>query len=113
MLRTLYKACSYLIVALGTTHLIFTFFNYDQISLDAFWFAGSGFAIIFAGFLNLSLIKVNERTVRVLCILANLICTALFAVALPLLRQPQVLVGLLLFAFATAAAFAARKGLDL
>jgi len=109
MMRTLYKICAYLIVALGTIHLAFTFFNYDHFTLNAFWFAGAGFAIIFAGFLNLALLKVNETTVRFLCILANLICTILFAVALPLLQQPQVLIGLLLFAFATTAAFLERR----
>ena len=110
-MKTAYKICSWLAVALGCAHLLFTFHDYDEYSLDAFWFFGSGLAIVFAGFLNLANLSAGgrDRLTRVLCVVADAACALLFAAALPLLRQPQVLVGVALFAFATIAA--ARTGM--
>lgn len=60
-------------------------------------------AIILAGFLNVAAIRVGgkDRVVKYLCLTANLIFAALFAAALCLFAQPQVFVGLALFAIAT------------
>jgi hypothetical protein len=110
MLRTLHTVCTYLIIALGVTHLLFTFHDYDAFTLRALWFAGAGFAIMFAGFLNLSLLRLAARDalVRTLCVVANLICASLFGAALWLMQQPQVFVGVALFAVAAIASLAAR-----
>lgn len=109
-MKTAYKICSWLVVALGCAHLLFTLHDYDEVSLRAFWFFGAGLSIVYAGFLNLALLRIGgrDRIVRLLCLMANAANTLLFAVAIPLLRQPQVFIGLLLFAFATLAA--ARAG---
>jgi hypothetical protein len=105
-----YKICSWLIVALGCAHLLFTLHDYDQFSMRAFWFFGSGLAIVFAGFLNVALIRDGGRdhVIKLLCLITNVACALLFAAALMLMRQPQVFVGVALFAFVTVAAFLTR-----
>ena len=104
-----YKICSWLIVALGCAHLAFTFRDYDRFSLDAMWFAGSGLALVFAGFLNVAHLRAGGRdpAVRALTLLTDALCALLFVAALSLMRQPQVFVGVALFALA--AVFAATE----
>jgi hypothetical protein len=111
MLKTIHTVCTYLIIALGLLHLLFTFHDYDAFTLRALWFAGAGFAIIFAGFLNLISLRLTQKETLVgaLCIIANVICAGLFAAALWLMQQPQVFVGVLLFTLAAAAAAARQK----
>ncbi len=97
-----YKIVAYLIVALGVAHQIFAARN-DHFSLNVLWFIGSGFAIIFAGFLNIAFLRIEPKDalVRALCVLTNLTNAALFAVAyFTVLDEPQVIVGILLFALA-------------
>lgn len=111
MLKTIHTVCTYLIIALGILHLLFTFHDYDAFTLRALWFASAGFAIMFAGFLNLILISLarKETLVRALCVIANVICAVLFGAALWLMQQPQVFVGVLLFTVAAVASLAARQ----
>jgi hypothetical protein len=111
MLKTIHTVCAYLIIALGVLHLLFTFHDYDAFTLRALWFAGAGFAILFAGFLNLILAGLarKEILVRTLCVLANLICASLFGAALWLMQQPQVFVGVALFAVAAVASLASGR----
>lgn len=111
MLKTVHTICTYLIIALGLLHLLFTFHDYDAFTLRALWFASAGFAIMFAGFLNLILLRLarKETLVRALCVIANVICASLFGAALWLMQQPQVFVGVLLFSIATIASLAARQ----
>ena len=102
-----YRIAAWLAVILGVVHLAFTLF-YDRFTLNALWFIGSGFAIIFAGFLNLALIRISpkNRFVRALCIIANLASTILFIVALlTVLQEPQVFVGIGIFALLTVFSF--------
>ena len=110
MLTAIHLLCAYLIIALGVLHLLFTFHDYGEFTLDALWFASAGFAIIFAGFLNLISARTAGRDalVRVLCFVSNLVVAALFVAALWLMRQPQVFAGVLLFAVAAVATLAAR-----
>ena len=114
MLKTIHTICTYLIIALGVLHLLFTFHDYDEFTLRALWFASAGFAIIFAGFLNLISIRLGGRDTlaRSLCFVSNLVVTALFVAALWLMRQPQVFAGVLLFAAAAVASLAARAPRD-
>ncbi|HEY0098856.1 MAG TPA: hypothetical protein VGB76_07870 [Pyrinomonadaceae bacterium] len=110
MLRTIHTACTYLIIALGVLHLLFTFHDYDAFTLGALWFAGAGFALMFAGFLNLVALRhaAGDGLVRALCVVANLICASLFGAALWLMQQPQVFVGVALFTVAAIASLAGR-----
>ena len=110
MLNRAYKICSWLIVALGCAHLLFTLHDYDEFSIRAFWFFGSGLAIVFAGFLNIALIRDGgrDRMIRALCLITNVATALLFAAALTLMRQPQVFAGVALFAFVAVAALLTR-----
>ncbi|HEX8068628.1 MAG TPA: hypothetical protein VF546_01665 [Pyrinomonadaceae bacterium] len=112
MLRTLHKIASYLIIALGGAHMLFTLHDYDSFDLDALWFFGAGVAIVFAGFINVILLGAagRERTARVLAVITNIFCLVMFAAALALLRQPQVFVGILLFAVATTGVLLPARG---
>ncbi|HEV2800095.1 MAG TPA: hypothetical protein VGW12_06350 [Pyrinomonadaceae bacterium] len=109
MLRTVHVVCAYLIIALGVAHLLFTFHDYDEFVLDALWFASAGFAIIFAGFLNLIATRTagRDKCVRLLCFVSNVVVAALFVAASWLMQQPQVFVGILLFVVAALATLAA------
>jgi len=102
MLSLAHKITSALIILLGILHCVFTAWNYDQFTLDAMWFFGTGVAIILAGFLNVTVIRTSggDRIVNLLCLTTNLAFVILFIVALMLLSQPQVLVGIALFAVA-------------
>ena len=98
-----YKIVTYLAIALGIVHLAFTLFA-DRFTLSTLWFVGSGFAIIYAGFLNLALIRISPKDwlVRTLCIIANLASTILFVVALlTVLQEPQVFIGIAIFSVLT------------
>lgn len=101
MLKTLYKISTYLVIALGIIHVLFTIQAYGRWTLNAMWFLGAGLALIFAGFLNLILIRDKglDPVVRLLCLIADTTCFLLFGAALFLLTEPQVYVGLALFAF--------------
>ncbi|MEJ7698588.1 MAG: hypothetical protein WKF71_02920 [Pyrinomonadaceae bacterium] len=98
-----YKIVAFLAIALGVVHIAFTA-CLSEFDIDALWFAGSGLTIVFAGFLNLVLIRTfpKDHLVRGLCITANLITTILFVVAvLTVLQEPQVVVGIVIFALLT------------
>jgi hypothetical protein len=107
MLSTAHKIITGLIIALGMLHVAFTFHDYDSFSLEALWFASAGVALILAGFLNLILLRGagKDKVVRLLCLLTNIIFAVMFALALFLLSQPQVFVGLALFATAAVTGF--------
>jgi len=111
MLKTAHTIVAYLIVALGIAHLGFTFIAYSRFSFGALWFIGSGLAIIFAGFLNIVLIRngAADNWTRTLCLIANTTSALLFALALTLFTEPQVFVGLGLFAFAAIATLMLRR----
>jgi hypothetical protein len=111
MLRTAHKIITGLIIALGSLHVLFTFHDFDSFSLRAMWFASAGIAIILAGFLNLILLRDvgKDRMVWMLCLLTNLFFAVLFAVALFLLNQPQVFLGVALFIIATITSYSISK----
>ncbi|MBA2619688.1 MAG: hypothetical protein H0U87_00660 [Acidobacteria bacterium] len=97
-----YKIVAYLIIVLGIAHQLFAALG-GKFNLNVLWFLGSGFAIIFAGFLNVALLRIEPKDtlVRALCAVTNVTVTVLFAVAyFTVLSEPQVIVGILLFALA-------------
>jgi len=75
------------------------------------WFLSAGLAIIFAGLLNLVLLRDDGKDsfVRLLCLIADSILFLLFGAALSILEEPQVYIGLMLLAFETVAAFTLGK----
>ena len=112
-MKAVHKISTGLIIALGLLHVLFTAHDYGEFTLRAMWFLGTGVAIILAGFLNVVLMRDvgRDRLVQWLCHLTNLTFTVLFTFALTLLSQPQVFVGVALFAVATISAFlSSRQG---
>ena len=103
MLRTLHKIITGLIIALGVLHIFVTFVDYDEFSLRALWFASAGIAIILAGFVNLILLRDlgKDKVVWLLCLCTNFIFAGMFAAVLFLMQQPQVFLGVALFAIAS------------
>ena len=111
MWKIIHKVTTGLIIALGFVHLAFTAMEYASFSLDALWFLGSGLAIVYAGFLNVAVIRStgDDRMVRVLGLIANLLLAGLFAATLSLMRPPQVFVGLALFVIAAVCVLARSR----
>lgn len=105
MLKRLHLICAALISALGLVHIGFTPFAYRQFTHNALWFAGAGLSLVLTGFLNVACARGEGRdgVVRWLALAADVSVFALFAVALSLMREPQVFVGLALSAFAAIA----------
>lgn len=85
---------------------------YGRLSPGAMWFAGAGLAMIFVGFLNISLARGagrGDRLVRALCYIANLI-TLVFGVLIVVVdSEPQVIFGLALIALMTVTGFLLKK----
>lgn len=110
MLRRVHQISTYLAIALGVVHLCFTPFAYRVFTHNTLWFFGAGMAIVYAGFLNLAhLAHPAANTLRVLCLITNIVTALMFAVALAVVPEPQVFVGFALFAVCTAATFIARN----
>ena len=86
--------------------MAFTACAYERFTLGAFWFMGSGFAIVFAGFVNLIWNRGSWRDAlsRWLCYFVNVLTAALFGVGILIIGEPQVFFGLFLFSFELAAA---------
>ena len=55
MARTIHAIASYLLIALGAVHTALTPVFYARLTPNAMWFAGAGLAMVFAGFLNVTL----------------------------------------------------------
>ena len=102
-MKPLHIACAWLVVLLGLAHCGFTFARRELYTLDSFWFALAGFALIFAGFLNLAAARnARDALTPALAIVANLATLAMLALMIPLVPgAPQVYTGIILFALLT------------
>lgn len=111
MLITAHKITTGLMIALGLLHVSVTFVDYDTFYLRELWFAGAGVTITLAGFLYVVLLRDagKARVVRLLCMLANVIFAAIFAVTITLMQNPQVFVGLTLFIIAAVTSLTSIK----
>jgi hypothetical protein len=72
------------------------------------WFAGSGLAMVFAGFVNLSFARGaagRDRTVRVLCHVTNVLLLVFGALAAVAVAEPQAYFGLVLIVVMAVTAF--------
>ena len=101
-MKTVHTIASILIVALGVLHCCVTFLNYHGISYEAIWFLGTGFAIILAGFMNIAMLRDQgrDRVIWTMALITNVVFLMGFIAASSMMRQPQVLLGAVLF-FAT------------
>lgn len=106
-MKKVHLVVSILVVILGLLHIAVTFHDFDHLSMNAVWFAGSGVAIVLAGFLNIAMLRDvgNDRVICAMCIVTNVVFLLGFAGATFMLPQPQVYVGLLLFLVAAACSF--------
>ncbi len=78
---------------LGTAHLVFGVIVYKSFSLELLWFLGTGIAMITTALANLN----SSRTIWILRVQNALMLS--FIVALVILApQPQIWLGLILFA---------------
>ena len=112
MLKRLYKLSTGLLIALGAVHVAYTPWVYDGYSLDALWFISAGIAIIFAGLMNVVLLRGagEDRVVWRIVVGTNLAITLLFPAALLVLREPQVFIGLFLAGFEAVASWLLPTG---
>lgn len=111
MLKTVHKISSWLLVALGVVHTALTPMFYGRLSPGALWFAGSGLAMIFVGFLNIIFSRNagHDRVTRILCYIANLTTTAFGVLIVLVDNEPQVIFGMILIALMTVTALLLRK----
>lgn len=102
-MKTIQKIAAGLVVILGLVHIGFTFRDHDRLSMNAMWFAGAGVAIVFAGFLNIAMLRDGgrDRAIWAMCLVANLVLLLMFGAAAYVLRQSQAYIGVFLFMFLT------------
>ena len=82
---------------LGALHLALTLPMYGRLSLEALWFAGSGLAVVCCALMNIAALQNNKPSSRWVVVTMNLLISAFFAAAWPLLPGPQVAVGFIIF----------------
>ncbi|OJW10433.1 MAG: hypothetical protein BGO53_09625 [Sphingobacteriales bacterium 39-19] len=96
------KIVSYIIILLGIVNISFAFPLH--INTDTLWFVDAGMAIIFAGLLNLVAIdRGGSKFKKSIVIITKAFNCAMFGFALPILNEPQVYVGITIFAITSIA----------
>jgi len=96
------KLISYMIVLLGVVHISFAL--PVHMNTDTLWFIGSGMAIIFAGLLNIVAIdRGGSKFTKGVAIIVNIFSCGMFCFALPILNEPQIYVGIVIFLSSTIA----------
>ena len=73
-MKIFFKLSSYALAILGIVHVLCTSISYSAISCEAFWFAGTGLALLFLGVFNLTIIKSSNASVYTGAIFANGLC---------------------------------------
>ena len=89
---------------LGTGHLALTPLLYPGWTIGSLWFVGTGLAMLTGAGANLLGINAGDWMRRTGLFVINLAMTAFFASAWPLLPEPQVMLGGMLFAGLTVTA---------
>jgi hypothetical protein len=109
--RNVQRSAGWVIGLISLVHLLVTFADYDELSLRAIWFVGSGFALLLIGGLNIITAGLDDssfsslRALRALTLVANACGVALGSLFVILTsgRQPQGPILVLLFAIAAGA----------
>ena len=97
-MKTTISALGWLAVLMGIIHILFVF-PITEFRLGHMWFIGSGIAILFAGIINLlGQTSQENKTSFILVLFSNFIMCFLFIVGTFVLHEPQVYVGIVLFA---------------
>lgn len=109
-MRRVYKISAYLLL-IGVIHTALTPVFYDQFSVDAIWFAGTGLALIFLGLLNIVGERVFEPWVLNICIAANVVGLIYGFLIVIVLPEFQAFLSLLIFLMVTIGSIAVRISL--
>ncbi|MBC8083866.1 MAG: hypothetical protein H7Z21_11705 [Hymenobacter sp.] len=72
-MKTVYKSCIILLLLAAVVHCGLTFFSYHQLEINAFWFWGTGLALLYAGLLNWINLVAPVPLVSRLVVLTNLL----------------------------------------
>jgi hypothetical protein len=108
VVRLFYRITAYLLL-IGVIHTALTPLFYDRLSVEALWFAGTGFALVFLSLLNIAAEHIFEPWILNLSIAANLagcIYSILIVIVLP---EVQAYVGLAIFLAVTVTSIIARS----
>ncbi len=97
-LRRTTLALAILAGLLGTGHLALTPLLYPNWTINSLWFVGTGLAMLIGAGANLLGSGAGNRLGRAGLVVMNLAMTAFFSSAWPVLPQPQVVAGGVLFA---------------
>ena len=115
--RSVQRTAGFIIVAVGLIHLAVTFIDYDEVSLPALWFVGSGFSLLLIGGLNLIVSTLSTerfvelKSLRWLTVFSNLCGVTLGSLYVVLTNgsQPQGPILVLLFAIGIGSQLARRS----
>ncbi|QTE45954.1 MULTISPECIES: hypothetical protein [Mucilaginibacter] len=100
-LRRSRRVLATIIILFGLIHISFVF-PVITFNISMLWFIGSGFMLVFSGFLNLAVVQYCAKSlVGYLTLVSNIICLGLFILSLWVIREPQVYIGIALFFVAT------------
>lgn len=84
-----------LLIILGFIHIILTPIFYKTFDLDSLWFAGTGLAFLFLGFINIFRIRTTEMFIKKLCSLGNAMAFVYCILIVLKLSEPQAFVSLI------------------
>ncbi len=112
-MKTFDTVVAWLVLVLGAIHCAFTRKAYPQLNLAALWFVSAGMLMILLAAVNLLRIRYAAVApgLRVLCIAADFVVFlwALgFAFVMPVAKEPQVIVSIVLLALLTVLAIVRR-----
>lgn len=93
-MKKFYIIISILYAILGIIHTACTPVFYSLNSVDALWFTGTGFGLIFLGLLNVAALKANDKLIFNLCIFANIISVFLNVYITMIILEPQAFIGI-------------------
>ncbi len=108
-MKKFYTIVSVLFLLLGIVHSVCTPFFYNSLSIVAMWFIGTGLSLIFLGFMNLSAIKANNKTVYSFSIICNIISLVFCSLLAVLLKEPQAFLSVILIISMTSCSILYRK----
>ncbi len=84
-------------ILLGLVHIGFVF-PIDGFDSYQLWFIGAGIAIIFSGLLNIiAVVNCRQRWLGIISLACNAVMLGLFILALDVLKEPQVYIGISLY----------------
>jgi hypothetical protein len=97
---TALRITSFIIVLIGLVHLFMGLpFKMNEESL---WFAGSGLAVLFSGFVNIIALEKNSSSLsRGVAFAGNVVNSLMFYFACIIFKEPQVYFGFTIYLLAT------------